>query len=108
MSLSTEASSNAVTPLAREVGETIRHVLGGPEGFVPLHEPRFAGREWDYVKECLDTGWVSTVGEFVNRFEKELAEFTGRKRVSQPARARPPTMFAWILPEPEPGKGTRS
>jgi perosamine synthetase len=40
----------------------------------PLHEPRFAGREWEYVKECLDTGWVSSVGRFVDRFERMLAE----------------------------------
>jgi len=40
---------------------------------VPLHEPRFAGREWEYVKSCLDSGWVSSAGSFVDRFEAELA-----------------------------------
>jgi len=45
--------------------------------FVGLHEPYFGGREWDYVKECLDTGWVSSVGKFVDKFEEKLAEFTG-------------------------------
>ena len=45
-----------------------------------LHEPEFAGREWDYVKECIDTGWVSSVGKMVDRFEAMLAEFTGAKR----------------------------
>ena len=45
-----------------------------------MHEPLFEGREWEYVKECLDTGWVSSVGKFVDRFEKELAEYTGVKR----------------------------
>ena len=45
-----------------------------------LHEPFFGGNEWAYVKECLDTGWVSSVGKFVDRFERELAEFTGVKR----------------------------
>lgn len=44
---------------------------------VVLHEPQFGGREWDYVKECLDTGWVSSVGKFVDRFEKDLAAFVG-------------------------------
>jgi perosamine synthetase len=44
---------------------------------IALHEPRFAGNEWNYVKECLDTGWVSSVGKFVDRFEHQLAEFTG-------------------------------
>ena len=36
-----------------------------------------AGNEWRYVKECLDTGWVSSVGSFVDRFEKEFAERVG-------------------------------
>jgi len=48
-------------------------------GRIALHEPRFAGNEWQYVKECLDTGWVSSVGEFVDRFEQQLADFTGLK-----------------------------
>jgi perosamine synthetase len=47
---------------------------------IALHEPQFKGNEWAYVKECLDTGWVSSVGKFVDRFEKELADFTGVKR----------------------------
>lgn len=46
---------------------------------VALHEPRFAGHEWDYVKECLDTGWVSSVGKYVDRFEVDLAAYTGVK-----------------------------
>ncbi|MBF0405887.1 MAG: LegC family aminotransferase [Candidatus Riflebacteria bacterium] len=52
-----------------------------PEGkkFYSLHEPSFEGNEWKYVKECLDTGWVSSVGKFVDEFEKKLAEFTGAK-----------------------------
>lgn len=45
-----------------------------------LHEPEFAGREWDYVKECLDTGWVSSVGKMVDRFEAMLADYTGAGR----------------------------
>lgn len=48
--------------------------------FIPLHEPSFHGNEWAYVKECLDTGWVSSVGKFVDRFEEELAAYTGVKR----------------------------
>lgn len=44
-----------------------------------LHEPVFAGNEWAYVKECLDTGWVSSAGKFVDRFEAELARRSGTK-----------------------------
>ena len=46
---------------------------------VPLHEPSFGGNEWLYVKECIDTGWVSSVGKFVDRFEQQLADYTGVK-----------------------------
>lgn len=45
-----------------------------------LHEPRFAGNEWAYLKECLDSTFVSSVGAYVDRFEAELAAFTGAKR----------------------------
>lgn len=48
---------------------------------VALHEPCFRGKEWQYVKECLDTAWVSSAGEYVNIFEKELEKITGAKRV---------------------------
>jgi perosamine synthetase len=57
----------------------LRQVLGAPRDFIPLHEPVFASNEWDFVKECLDTGWVSSVGKFVDRFEEELAAYTGAK-----------------------------
>lgn len=41
---------------------------------IPLHEPHLAGNEWRYVRDCLDTGWVSSVGTYVDRFEAELAK----------------------------------
>ena len=44
-----------------------------------LHEPRFAGKEWIYLKECLDSTFVSSVGKYVDRFEAELAAYTGAK-----------------------------
>lgn len=40
---------------------------------VPLHEPLFVGNEWENLKSCLDTGWVSTAGQFVDAFETDLA-----------------------------------
>lgn len=58
---------------------TIRALLPA-QSFIPLHEPEFSGNDWDYVKECLDTGWVSSVGKFVDLMEQRLAEFTGAKR----------------------------
>jgi perosamine synthetase len=62
------------------VVDTLRGVLPPGIGAVGLHEPQFKGNEWAYVKECLDTGWVSSVGKFVDRFEEELAAYTGSKR----------------------------
>ena len=44
-----------------------------------LHEPSFAGNEWLYLKECLDSTFVSSVGKFVDRFEADLVAFTGAK-----------------------------
>jgi perosamine synthetase len=48
-------------------------------GFLALHEPEFAGNEWAYTKECIDSGWVSSVGKFVDEFELRLAQFTGAR-----------------------------
>ncbi len=44
---------------------------------IPLSEPELSGREWTYVKQCLDTGWVSSAGPFVQRFEEQMAELIG-------------------------------
>lgn len=42
-----------------------------------LSAPNIAGNEWKYVKDCLDTGWVSSVGSYVTQFEKAVAGYTG-------------------------------
>ncbi len=46
---------------------------------IPLSVPNISGNEWKYIKECLDTNWVSSVGSYVGRFEKMLADFVGSK-----------------------------
>ena len=46
-------------------------------GGIPLAVPEIGGNEWAYVKECLDTGWVSSAGAYVTRFEREMAERAG-------------------------------
>ncbi len=48
-----------------------------PADFVPLIVPEIRGNEWKYVKECLDTNWVSSVGSYVDRFEKMAAAQSG-------------------------------
>lgn len=62
------------------VVRALKRVLPETNRPAALHEPRFAGNEWTYVKECLDTGWVSSAGRYVDRFESMLAEVTGAKR----------------------------
>ena len=47
------------------------------EGSIPLSVPEIRGNEWKYIKECLDTNWVSSAGPFVDRFEREVARYVG-------------------------------
>lgn len=58
-----------------------RYAPGAPpaEGVIPLIVPEIRGNEWRYVKECLDTGWVSSVGSYVERFERMMATQVGTK-----------------------------
>ncbi len=46
---------------------------------IPLSVPNISGNEWKYVKDCLDTGWISSVGSYVTKFEQMVAEFAGAK-----------------------------
>lgn len=54
--------------------------LYGTADFVPLSVPRFIGNEKKYLEECIDTTFVSSVGKFVDRFEEEMALYTGAKK----------------------------
>ena len=57
----------------QSVADIIRQVIGGSDEFVALHEPEFSSSSWTMVKDCLDSGWVSSVGKYVDKFERELA-----------------------------------
>ncbi len=73
---------SALSPNVESVLEGIQQVVGScsMEHPISLHEPDFNGtRAWAYVKDCLDTGWVSTAGSWVSRFEHELCAITGSK-----------------------------
>lgn len=63
--------------LSNIIIERIRRVTS--EKKVALHEPYFNGNERAYVNECIDSGWVSSVGSYVDRFEQELANYTRTK-----------------------------
>ena len=56
------------------------HQLFGTEETVPLHAPLFIGNEKKYLEECIDTTFVSSVGKFVDRFEADMAAYTGAKK----------------------------
>lgn len=62
----------------KAIVSAVRTVVNS-SGPVALHEPAFGGSEWTYVKECLDSGWVSSVGGYVDRFEADLARITGAR-----------------------------
>lgn len=57
----------------------IRELYGNQE-FTPLSVPKFIGNEKKYLNECIDTTFVSSVGKFVDRFEEDMARYTGAKR----------------------------
>lgn len=61
-----------------ELANNVKQFYG--KEFVPLHEPTFNDKEVEYVTDCVKTGWVSSVGTYVNRFEEDLAKFVGVKR----------------------------
>jgi aminotransferase in exopolysaccharide biosynthesis len=49
------------------------------KNFIPLHEPLFIGNERKYVNDCIDSTFVSSVGRYVDDFEKIIANYTGAK-----------------------------
>jgi len=66
---------NRPLPLVQAVTAALTSVTKGAAA--PLHAPEFQGNEWAYLKECLDSSFVSSVGKFVDRFEADLAAYTG-------------------------------
>jgi perosamine synthetase len=70
-------STASASSVVDQIVNAIRSVVG--EGNVALHEPRFAGNEWAYLKDCLDSTFVSSVGRYVDRFEADLAAYTGAR-----------------------------
>ena len=65
--------------LASQVVAAIGDVIGTAAP-ATLHAPSFRGNEWAYLKECLDSTFVSSVGKFVDQFERDLEAFTGATR----------------------------
>jgi perosamine synthetase len=59
--------------------EKLAPPVSTPPDLIPLIVPEIRGNEWTYIKECLDTSWVSSVGSYVDRFEQMVAEQAGTK-----------------------------
>jgi len=47
--------------------------------FIPVSEPTITEKEIEYVMQAVKSGWVSSLGEYINRFEDEFAKFVGTK-----------------------------
>ncbi|HEX3011523.1 MAG TPA: aminotransferase class I/II-fold pyridoxal phosphate-dependent enzyme, partial [Syntrophomonadaceae bacterium] len=62
--------------------QILKKVLASDQDYIALHEPSFNGNEWTYIKKCLDSGWVSSAGQYVELFEQKLAEFVGVKHAA--------------------------
>ena len=58
----------------------VRKLYNKPTGSITLHAPLFVGNEKKYLEECIDSTLVSSVGKFVDLFEKKIAEYTGSTR----------------------------
>ena len=73
------------------------------ENPVPLHAPRFTGNEKKYLIDCIDTTYVSYVGEYVGRFEDAMRQFTGAKYAVAVSSGTAALHVALLLAEVAPG-----
>jgi perosamine synthetase len=90
-----------LTALTDNVLEALRSVLG--LGSFALHEPVFEGNESAYLEECLNSTFVSSVGPFVDRFELDLAEYTGAKHAVATVNGTAALQVALLLAGVKPG-----
>jgi perosamine synthetase len=63
--------------LSEQIINAIQSVVG--TGVVSLHEPSFKGNELLYLKDCVDSTFVSSVGKYVDKFERGIECYTGAK-----------------------------
>ena len=64
---------------SEQVVKILERKLNFPKKLIPLHEPSFSNKEYKYLKECIDSTFVSSVGKFVDLFESKMVKFTGAK-----------------------------
>jgi perosamine synthetase len=70
-------TNNSNSSLSSQILNAIKSVVG--EGNTPLHEPTFSGNEMEYLNDCVKSTYVSSIGQYVDRFEADLASYTGAK-----------------------------
>lgn len=87
--------------LSHDFVKRVEKVVGSsPTG---LHEPVFSGNEIRYLTECVESGYVSSVGSFVNRFESSLEDFVGARRAVAVVNGTAGLQLALIASGVEPG-----
>jgi len=94
-------SSRISDDLPQQVVAALRTVCG--ESGVALHAPRFKGSEWKYLRDSLDSTFVSSVGAYVDRFEADLAKYTGAKHVVAVVNGTAALHVALLLAGVQPG-----
>jgi perosamine synthetase len=102
----TRSESTAFDPEAfdpKAVVDAVRRAAGTPNGILGLHEPVFAGKEVAYLEECIKSTYVSSVGPFVDRFERMLEEVTGAKRAVAVVNGTAALHACFLLAGVEPG-----
>ncbi len=85
-----------------DIIDFIRNIYN-TDGLIPLHEPKFQGREKEYLLNCIDSTFVSSVGEYVDRFEKDIATYTGAKHAVAVVNGTSALHLALLLSGVKPG-----
>jgi len=91
-----------VTAIAEDFVSLLRQVVPGERA--TLHEPVFGGNEKKYLLECIDSGYVSSVGEFVTRFEEDLATYVGAEHAVAVANGTVGLQLALVASGVKPGQ----
>ena len=81
----------------------IRKYFDQEAGPIPLHEPVFIGKEKDYVIDCIESTFVSSVGKYVDEFERKVSEYTGAKYAVATVNGTAALHIALLLAQVKPG-----
>jgi perosamine synthetase len=87
-----------------EITAFIRETFHTPEGRIPLHEPRFTGKEKEYVLDTIESTFVSSVGAYVTRFEEMIRQITGARHAIAIVNGTCALHMAMLLAGVQPGE----